>query len=158
MLGLIDYLIIGAITNSGGNVVNCAPGQKQLSNFERNIENIKTELGPKFQDNFLEPMIVLGLAGAFVHGIDGEKAREAKADTDKLKNSDLKSSMKKLIDKQPMQFDELKRYLNMVNPHYYHVLDYVLWNTMTSPEDLTSQQKQLMKNWRDYQKSRLNFD
>jgi len=158
MLGLIDYLIIGAITNRRPDDKDYASRRTQGSNFEKNIENIKAELGHQFQDNFFEPMIALGLAGAFVNGIDSEKAREAKADADKIKTYVFKELTKKLIDKQPMLFDELKSYLNMVNPHYFHVLDYVLWNTMTAPADLTMAQKQLMKNWRNYQKSRLNFD
>ena len=158
MLSLIDYLIIYAITDGRGNSNNNTSEQTQLSNFEQNIVSIKAELKSKFYDNFLEPMIALGLAGAFVNGIDSESACKAKAEADRIKTYLLKKMTKDLIDKQPMPFDELKSYLNMVNPHYYHVLDYVLWNTMTTPADLNAAQKQLLKNWHDYQKSRLNFD
>lgn len=158
MLGLIDYLIIYAIADGCGNNNNNASEQPKLSNFEQNIESIKAELKSKFYDNFLEPMIALGLAGTFVNGIDSEGACKAQAEADRIKTYLLKKMTKDLIEKQPMPFDELKSYLNMVNPHYYHVLDYVLWNTMTTHDDLTAAQKQLLRNWYNYQKSRLNFD
>ncbi len=160
MLSFIDYLVIGAITNCplNDNDKNHASKQNPASNFERNIESIKAELGFNFQDNFLEPMVALVLSGAFANGIDEENACKTKTYIDMLRGDSLKKLMKKLIDKQPMPFDELKPYLNMVNPHYFHVLDYILWNTMISPADLTMAQKQLMKSWSNYQKSRLNFD
>jgi hypothetical protein len=128
-----------------------------MSSFEQEIDSIKRELGFNFFNNFMKPLMALEITGTFVNGVKQDDLNVARKKADKLKTQTQIITTKKLLDKQPMEFYELEPYLNMVNPHYFHVLDYVLWNTMTGKKELTMKQKLFMREWKSYQQQRLSF-
>ena len=160
MLSLIDYIVLDMIASKGrdpdDNIASISTPNLNVG-IKKKIHEIQQDLGFKYYESFEKPMIALCVCASFTDGANKnvENHKVIYEMVDKLKHTYKKKFTKKIIDKQPMSFLELKPYLNMINPHYYSVLDYFIWSSMLGSEDLTDNQKEFMRNWKTYQKERL---
>lgn len=129
-----------------------------LLGVKHDIAVIRQDLGFGYTEQFFKPATAAGICAAFADGITDVKRIEAIEKAEQLKSYSQIEFAKSIISKQPMTFDELKPYLNRVHPHYYRVLDYFIRQAMLGNEDFTPAQKSFIKQWDDYQKSRLYPD
>ena len=155
MFGFIDFLILNSMMShhSRGSESDSIPPPVGIS---AKIDAIKNDLGYGFSTGFFEPMVAAATTAAFVDGVTEEKKQEALSKAENFKSFSLISITRKIINKQPIPFQELKQYLNQVNPHYYDVLDYFIWQTMLGTEDLSDNQKLFIAQWNNYRHSRCH--
>jgi hypothetical protein len=159
MLSFFDFLILNTMMSChGSSGTQSDAGEKApapLLGIKRDIVVIKKDLGFDYSEQFFKPVTAAGICAAFADGVTDEKRTEAIEKAEKLKSYSQIEFAKSIISKQPMTFDDLKPYLNQVHPHYYRVLDYFIRQVMLSVEDFTPAQKSFIKQWNEYQKSRL---
>jgi hypothetical protein len=158
MLGFFDFLILNTMMSYHSSSGNDEEAPAPLLGIKHDIVVIKQDLGFDYSEQFFQPVTAAGICAAFADGITDEKRTEAIEKAEKLKSYSQIQFAKSIISKQPMTFDDLKPYLNQVHPHYYRVLDYFIRQAMLGAEDFTLAQKSFIKQWNDYQKSRLHPD
>ena len=156
MLCFLDFLILNTMMSHHSHSSESDGPSIPAVGISARIDIIRKDLGYNFSTGFFEPMVAAATTAAFVDGVTEEKKQEALSKAEKFKSFSQISITRKIINKQPIPFPELKQYLNQVNPHYYDVIDYFIWQTMLGPGDLSDNQKHFIAQWNNYRHYRCH--